>query len=259
MKYIDTHCHVHFADYDKDADIVLGNAAKNGVTKVLCVGCTLDDSKYGVEFAKDRDGVWATIGLHPHDGIKYADNQELLQQFRNLANKPKVVAIGETGLDYYYKNSPKASQEKLLRYQLDMAIEFDLPLIFHVRDAFEDFWRIFDNHNSASQGLRGVVHSFTGSEKDLDEILSRNLYVGLNGIMTFTKNKHQLDTAKKVPLEKLLLETDAPFLTPVPFRGKICEPGHVIVTAEFLSHLREERLEDLAAVTTKNAERLFRI
>jgi TatD DNase family protein len=255
MRFVDTHCHVHFADYEHDADVVLAKAAHNGVTKVICVGCTLHDSQAGVEFARTREGVWASIGLHPHEGSVYVDDHHALQQFRELVNKPKVIAIGETGLDYYYEHSSREIQQKLLRFQLDLAVEHDLPLIFHVRDAFEDFWRIFDEY----KGLRGVVHSFTATEKELNDILSRGLYVGFNGILTFTKKQEQLGAAKKAPIERILVETDAPFLTPVPFRGKLCEPGHVIVTAEFLSYIRGENLELLSAATTQNAERLFNI
>src|SRR5690606_9318752 len=135
------------------------------------------------------------------------------------------------------------------------AAEHDLPLIFHVREAFKDFWSIFDDF----RGLRGVVHSFTSDKRDLEQILSRGLYVGLNGIMTFTKRTEQLEAAKSVPLDKLVLETDAPFLTPTPFRGKICEPKHVRTVGEFLADLRGEKLEDLAAATTANARKLFKL
>jgi TatD DNase family protein len=130
-----------------------------------------------------------------------------------------------------------------------------LPLIFHVRDAFDDFWPIFDNF----KGLRGVIHSFTATPRELEQILQRDLYVGLNGIMTFTKNADQLEAAKAVPLDRLLLETDAPFLTPVPFRGKICEPKHVVITAEFLSKLRGEFIGKLGQNTTRNAQTLFNV
>jgi TatD DNase family protein len=130
-----------------------------------------------------------------------------------------------------------------------------LPLIFHVREAFDDFFSTYDQY----KGLRGVVHSFSADTRVLDKILSRGLYIGLNGIMTFTKDQKQLEAAKAVPLNRLLLETDAPYLTPVPFRGKICEPKYVRVTAEFLSHLRGETLEELAAATTRNAAELFKL
>lgn len=252
---VDTHCHIHFPDYELDPDEVREEAEKEGITRLICVGCTLGDSQMAVEYAARHDRVWASIGLHPHEAADYVHDHEKLQKFRNLAEKPKVIAIGECGLDYYYEHSSKEDQKKLLRFQLDLAAEHGLPLIFHVRDAFDDFWPIFDEY----QGLRGVVHSFTASTAEVEQILSRGLYIGLNGIMTFTKNQAQLEAAKAIPSDHLLLETDAPFLTPVPFRGKICQPKHVRVTAEFLGGLRGESLESLAEATTTNAKRLFNI
>lgn len=252
---IDTHCHIHFPDYQLDPLEAIANAQAAGVVKLLAVGCTLPDSKGAVEFAARHDNIWASIGLHPHEGSDYVHDHRALQQFHSLASRPKVVAIGETGLDYHYMHSSKEDQEKLLRFQLDIAVEYDLPLIFHVRNAFDDFWKIFDKY----KGLRGVVHSFSAHHKELTEILERDLYVGINGIMTFTKDKEQLQAAKEVPLKKLLLETDAPFLTPAPYRGTICEPKHVFSTAEFLAELRGEELEQLASASTANAEHLFKI
>lgn len=255
MEFVDTHAHVHFPDYELDPDEVLAEAAQDGIIKVMCVGCTLTDSKLAIEMAARHDNVWASIGLHPHEGIEYVGNDQALQEFRDLATKPKVVAIGETGLDYYYNNSPKEDQKILLRFQLNLAQEHDLPLIFHVREAFSDFFAILDDF----EGVRGVVHSFTGTLDEMNEILRRGLYIGLNGIMTFTKDDKQREMAAQVPLSKLLIETDAPFLTPKPFRGTICQPKHVHVTAEFLASLRGESLEEFAAVTTKNAADLFNI
>ena len=166
-----------------------------------------------------------------------------------------VVAVGETGLDYYYEHSSREDQKKLLRFQLDLASEYDLPLIFHIREAFEDFWKIFDEYKN----IKGVVHSFSSGTEDLEQVLSRGLLVGLNGIMTFSKKAEQLDAARQVSLSSLLLETDAPFLTPVPFRGKIGEPKYVRVTAEFLAGLRGESLQEIADATTKNAHKLFKL
>lgn len=254
---VDTHCHIQFADYLLNPDEVMQNAVNEGVDKFIVVGCALSDSKAAVEFAKRHSNVWASIGLHPHEGARYIHDHHALQQFHELAitNKDTLVAIGETGLDYYYENSPKEDQKKLLRFQLSLAQECDLPLILHIREAFSDFWPIFDEF----KGLRGVVHSFTSNRRDLDQIVSRGLYVGLNGIMTFTKDKQQIEAAKLVPVDNLLLETDAPFLTPAPFRGKIGEPKYVKTTAEFLANLRGENLEDLASTTTANAKRLFKL
>lgn len=255
LELVDTHCHIHFPDYELNPDEVRLEAEEEGVTRLVCVGCTLADSQMAVSYAGRHDSVWASIGLHPHEASTYVHDHKKLQKFRSLADKPKVIAVGECGLDYYYEHSSKEDQQKLLRFQLDLAAEHGLPLIFHVRDAFDDFWPIFDEY----QGLTGVVHSFTATTKELKQIVSRGLFVGLNGIMTFTKNQAQLEAAKAVPLDHLLLETDAPFLTPVPFRGKICQPKHVRVTAEFLGDLRDESLETLATATTANAKRLFNI
>lgn len=255
MEFVDTHCHIQFADYELDPREAIANANADGVTRMICVGCKLEDSQAAVEFAARNEGVWASIGLHPHEASEYVDDSHGLQQFRDLASKPNVVAIGETGLDYFYEHSNRFDQKKLLRFQLDLAVEHDLPLIFHVRDAFDDFWSVYDEY----VGLRGVIHSFSASTKELDQILQRGLYVGLNGIMTFTKNEAQLEAARQVPLESLVLETDAPFLTPVPFRGKIGEPKYVRVTGEFLSSLRGESLEALAVASTQNARKLFGI
>jgi TatD DNase family protein len=253
MQLVDTHCHIHFPDYELDLDEVIAAAEADGVTKLLCVGCTLADSQGAVEFAERHENIWASIGLHPHEAKQYVRDDHALQQFRDLAIKPKVVAIGEVGLDYYYEHSSKADQQQLLRFQLNLAQEHNLPMIFHVREAFDDFWPIFDGF----PGIRGVVHSFSATKAELTEVIKRDLYVGLNGIMTFTKSADQLAAARAVPLDKLLLETDAPFLTPTPFRGTICQPKHVRVTAEFLSKLRGETLEQIAQATTKNAEQLF--
>ena len=222
---------------------------------MICVGCTLADSELGIALAGRHKDIWASIGLHPHEAKEYVHDHQALQQFRDLASRPKVIAVGEIGLDYFYGHSNKEDQAKMLRFQLDIAQEYKLPVIFHVRDAFEDFWPIFDEYD----GIRGVIHSFSATGVEMEQILSRGLYVGLNGIMTFTKDAAQLEAAKSVPLDRLLLETDAPFLTPKPFRGTICQPKHVRVTAEFLSELRGESLDMLATQTTENARILFNI
>lgn len=265
MQLVDTHCHIHEAEgVDEVAERwhkagisqaapLVADAREAGVTRLLCVGCTVRDSKLAVAFAQKQDGVWASIGIHPHEAQRYLGDDAAWAEFAALASKPKVVAVGECGLDYFYTHSPKEAQVAVLHKQLELAQEHKLPLIFHVREAFDDFWPIFDNY----KGLRGVVHSFTAGERELEQILSRGLYVGLNGIMTFTKHVKQLDAAKAVPLEKLVLETDAPFLTPQPLRGTINVPRHVSLVAKFLADLRGESEADLAAATTKNAQTLF--
>lgn len=287
MELVDTHCHIHEAqsvqdafssddavrskwlDAGKDsADAMLADARTQAVVEVICVGTDAADSAVAVGFVQSRSQVWASIGIHPHEAARYTDDAEALGAFSLLAKQPKVVAVGECGLDYFYNHSSKADQERILRFQIELALAHDLPMIFHVREAFDAFWPIFDSYQasqanqsdrSSEHCIRGVVHSFSSHQRDLDEVLARGLYIGLNGIMTFTKNSDQLAAAKAVPLDKLLLETDAPFLTPAPYRGKICEPKHVRVTAEFLAALREESALQLAATTTTNARRLFNL
>jgi len=267
----DTHCHIHEAWravngsdttaklWNKagrpDPDDIIARAHEAGVQRMICVGTTLPDSRMAIEFAKNHSGLSASIGIHPHEAKTYVNNFDAQKIFTSLAAQPSVVAVGECGLDYFYNHSPKQEQEKILRFQIELALERDLPMIFHVREAFDDFWRIFDDY----RGIRGVIHSFSAGEKELAQIVERGLYVGQNGIMTFTKNEAQLRAAKAVPRNRLLLETDAPFLTPAPYRGTICEPKHVRVTAEFLAGLRDESFEDLAAATTQNARNLFGI
>jgi TatD DNase family protein len=249
---IDTHCHIHSTDYSLDADDVLARAKKEVIEAVICVGVDEKDSAQAIKFAKTRDNVYASIGLHPHDA-KLGKNA--FDELASLTNEPKVIAIGECGLDYFYNHSDKKDQEKALRFQIELALAHNKPMIFHVRDAFEDFWQIFDDYT----GITGVIHSFTATTKELDQALSRGLYVGLNGIMTFTKDSQQLKAAQKVPLERLVLETDAPFLTPVPFRGKINEPKNIRLIAEFLSGKRGENLSDFTKQTTLNTRNLFGI
>jgi TatD DNase family protein len=265
----DTHCHIQeilgpakgeapVADKWHNAGItdpgqVVKAAREVGVDRLMCVGCTVEDSVLAVEFARTQASVWASIGIHPHEASRYINDLKALDRFAALAADPKVVAVGECGLDFYYAHSRPEDQEKILRFQLELAQKHQLPLVFHVRDAFEQFWPIFDEY----PGVRGVIHSFSSNQHDLEQIIARKLYVGLNGIMTFTKDQTQLDAARAVPLENMLLETDAPFLTPTPYRGTICEPKHIRVVAEFLALLRGDSLESIAKATTANALTLF--
>jgi len=243
---IDTHCHIHEADYPLDADEVIKHAFEVGVEKMICVGTSEESSKRAVEFASTRQGIFAAIGVHPHDT---KDGWEEITA--HIQKKP--VAIGEIGLDYFYTHSPRDVQIKALEGQIDLALTHNLPIIFHVRDAFDDFWPILDNF----KGIRGELHSFTDTKQHLEEALKRNLYIGVNGISTFTKNEAQKSMFSSIPLNKLLLETDAPFLTPIPFRGKVNEPGFVKGVAEHQALVRGLSLEQIAATTSANAAALF--
>jgi TatD DNase family protein len=249
---VDTHCHIHAQDFGFDVDSVLEQARAAGVSQLMCVGTDGADSEAAVQFVESRLGCFASIGLHPHDAKLGEDSFETLV---NLVSQPKVVAIGECGLDYFYMNSTKQDQRQALEYQLQLATSSSLPCIFHVRDAFLDFWPILDNF----PGIKGVIHSFTATEKELEQAMKRDLYVGLNGITTFTKDDLQLMAIKTAPLSKIVLETDSPFLTPVPKRGTVNVPANVELVAAFLASLRGEPLAELIKATTDNARLLFKL
>jgi TatD DNase family protein len=244
---IDTHCHIHESSYPLNADDVLARARLSGVERLICVGTNPTSSREAVGFAQGYDGVFSSVGVHPHD------TKEGLGDIASHMEQTKLVAIGEIGLDYFYTHSPRDVQIEALQTQIELALKHNLPIIFHVRDAFEDFWPIFDNF----QGIRGELHSFTDIQTNLEEGLKRGLYVGVNGISTFTKDKAQAAMFAAIPSARLLLETDAPFLTPAPLRGKVNEPAYVMSIAEHHARLRGLSLEELAAITTANANALF--
>jgi TatD DNase family protein len=251
---IDTHSHVHFPEFREELDEVLERAAAADVAKLIAVGCNETDSAEAIAVARSYEHVWASVGLHPHD----ADHGfEALEEVGRLARLDKVIAIGECGLDSFRSETSSDDQERALRYQIELGLELELPMIFHVREAFPDFFKILDEYQGA--GVRGLVHCFTAGVPELEGSLDRGLLIALNGIMTFTKDHKQLDAAKHVPLNRLVLETDSPFLAPVPQRGKRNEPANIVFTAQFLAQLRGEALEDLQHATTENAQNLFNI
>ena len=266
MELIDTHCHLHELEgnmsptyqkwrsdgIERTSASVLAAAQDAGVKQMIAIGTTLADSRLAVAFAQAHEGVWASVGIHPHDAAAH-DLPDIEQQFRELLTQDKVVAVGECGLDYFYTHSPKDVQKRVLAMQIKAANDHVLPISFHVRNAFDDFWPIFDDY----VGTRGVLHSFTDTEHHMQQAIDRGLYIGVNGIATFTSDASQRAVYVAIPDNRLLLETDAPYLTPKPFRGKMCEPKHVLLTAEFLAELRGQSLQTVARSTTANARQLF--
>lgn len=246
---IDTHCHIHESEFytnDRQAVYVRARAAD---VAMICVGTSERSSRQAVEFVAGRESTWAIVGVHPHEAKDGWSEVEVI-----LAQKPeKLVGIGEIGLDYFYDHSPREIQIQALEAQLQLALDYHLPVSFHVREAYDDFWPILANF----PGIRGVVHSFTDSIKNLEKALARELYVGVNGISTFARDKQAMFDA--VPLEKMLLETDAPFLTPVPLRGKINEPVFVREVANYHAERRHIALDEIAGTTSANARRVFSI
>ena len=249
LELVDTHCHIHEADYPLDRSTVLARAREAGVAKMICVGTSEQSSVDAIDFAAKYDGTYASVGVHPHD------TKDGYRKIPKLADQEKVVAIGEIGLDYFYNHSPREIQIAALDSQIQIALDHNLPIIFHVRDAFADFWPLFDNFH----GIRGELHSFTDTQPNLDKGFERGLYVGVNGISTFTKDAAQQKMYATIPLEKMLLETDAPFLTPVPHRGTINEPAFVSDVAKFHATIRGISYTEVAKATTANASSLFHL
>lgn len=243
---VDTHCHIHEADYPLAISDVLKHAEENGVGKMICVGTSERSSVDAMAFASTHDHIYASVGVHPHD------TKDGYGQIADLA-KNGAIAVGEIGLDYFYTHSPRDVQIAALEAQIQTALDNGLPIIFHVREAFDDFWPIFDNFH----GIRGVLHSFTDTQHNLDRGFDRGLYVGVNGISTFTKDHVQQELFAAIPLDRMVLETDAPFLTPTPYRGTINQPAFVSVVARFHATVRGISPSDVARATTKNASTLF--
>lgn len=261
MQFVDTHCHIHDPEFftSEEAERVLQNALKSGVSTVLCVGTSLEDSKQAVAFAADHpEHCWASVGIHPHEGSKLSPDtiSAHLEVLAELAENPKVVAVGECGFDFYYndKKDSLTKQEALLRGQIEIALQRGLPLSFHVREAFEDFWRVFESY----KGITGVLHSFTDKPLHLERALQEGLLIGINGIATFTTHSWQRDLFKTIKSSNFVLETDSPFLTPVPKRGNINSPENVIYITKYLAELRGESEESIAKATTANAKKLFK-
>ena len=243
---IDSHCHLHDLDfYTPEAQIkVLAACAEKQVEKLICIGTDHEDSFNAAEFAaQNPTKLFWSYGIHPNE----FDKPRKDVQFEHN-NRP--VAIGEVGLDYHYGENDKLNQARLLEEMLDLAIRENLPLIFHVREAFDDFFAILDNFSSAK--IRGVVHSFSDNKKNLKKSLERDFYIGVNGLATYS-------TLPMPPIERILLETDAPFLAPVPLRGQTNQPVNVHYVAKWLSEKLGSDFNEVARITTENSETLFNL
>lgn len=245
---IDSHCHLHDQEWFTPAqsEQFLEDAKQAGVDQVIVIGTDPGDSKNAQAFADARENVFYTYGIHP----EYANNHPIDDVFAEKPNSSasKLVAIGEIGLDYHYEPFDRAAQIRLFECMLQLARNLNLPVSLHIREAFDDALPILDNFPD----VKGVVHSFTGSKKTLKQVLARDFYVGVNGLITYS-------TLPLPPLEKMLLETDAPFLTPVPFRGTINTPGYVRNIAAYLSEKLGVAEVNIAEQTTKNAQQLFHL
>lgn len=258
---IDTHCHLNFHRYDDDRAAVIQRAADAGVTRVIIPGINIETSREAIALTQQYDGVYAAVGVHPNDTADFHASQ--LDTLRELAAAEKVVAIGEIGLDYHWDKSPKDVQARAFRVQLALAAELELPVIIHNREASADVLPILEDWaQTLPDTLKerpGVLHSFSAPLEFAERALAAGFYLGFTGPVTFKNADDLRRVAARVPLDRLLVETDGPFLTPAPHRGKRNEPTYVPHIAERLAKLHQISIAEIEAATTANAEHLFRL
>ena len=252
MRLVDSHAHLDFSQFDGDREAAIERARRVGVVAVLNVGTNLASSRAAVALAEAHDFMYAAVGVHPHDAKTVTP--AVLEELRALARHPKVVAIGEIGLDYYRDLSPRAVQRRVFAQQLSLATDLGLPVVVHSREA----------HDDVLAGLRewegaGVVHSYSAGPERMEKVLAQGFYIGISGPVTFA-NAHRLRAvAAAVPLGRLLVETDCPYLTPEPYRGRRNEPAYVRYVAEAVARSRGVSVDVVARATTDNAGRLLGI
>lgn len=254
MKLIDSHCHLNYAGLAERQDEILENARNRGVAGFLNISTRQNEWSDVLATAERNADVWASIGVHPHEADAHPDlgASALIE----ASGHPRVIAIGECGLDYFYDKSDRTAQRERFAAHIDAARQSSLPLVVHTREAEQDTARMLETATREG-GVKGVLHCFTGSADLARKALDFGFFISLSGIVTF-KNAHDLQqTARMIPLDRLLVETDAPFLAPVPNRGKTCEPAYVADTAAFLADLRQEDLAELAERTSENFFSLF--
>ncbi len=253
--FIDTHVHLNADQYEEDLQDVINRALEAKVEKMVVIGFDRKTIERTMELIEQYDFVYGVIGWHPVDAIDCT--QEDLEWIEELAAHPKIVGIGETGLDYYWDKSPKDVQQALFRKQIQLAQKIDLPIIIHNRDATGDVVNILHEENAASVG--GVMHCFSGSVETARECIAMNFMISLGGPVTFKNARLPKEVATDIPLEHLMIETDAPYLAPHPYRGKRNEPAFVPLVAEEIARLKGLTIEEIAQATTDNAKKFFGI
>jgi len=251
----DTHVHLNAWQFKEDLNEVIERAVEAGVTRMTVVGFDEETIPPAIEIAETYDFIYAAVGWHPVDAIDFKDHH--LDYLREYAQHEKVVALGEMGLDYHWDKSPKDVQEKVFRAQIQLAKEVNLPIIIHNREATDDVIRILQEEKAEEVG--GIMHCYSGTVEQMQPCLEMNFYISLAGPVTFKNAKLPKKVAKEVPIDRLLVETDAPYLAPHPFRGKRNEPAYVTKVAEAIAELRNMDYETICEITTKNALAIYRI
>ncbi len=255
MNLVDTHCHLDFPDFDRDRADVINRARESGIVRMINISSSLEGCRKTLELIKKFDFIYGAIGVHPHDASSVTD--EILLSLKEMAGQKKVAAIGEVGLDYYRNLSPREKQKEVFLKFISFSGELELPLVIHSRDSLDEVLAILKSVPHSN--LRGVVHCFSGDSRTLGEVLEMGLFVSFTCNLTFKNAGNLREIARNVPLERLLLETDAPFLAPQAFRGKRNEPAYIVHLAETLAQIKGVAKEKIAEITTRNANELFRL
>ena len=251
----DTHAHMDDRAFDGDRAQLLENLPARGIQYLMNPGCSLASSRNAVALANQYDYIYAAVGSHPD--VADEVNEEVLEEYRTLCKlNPKVKAIGEIGLDYHYEDIPRALQQKAFRLQMELARELDLPVIVHERDAHEDGMRIVKEEFPT---VKGVFHCYSGSAEMARQLVDLGWYIGFTGVLTFKNARKAIETAESIPLERIVLETDCPYMAPVPHRGKRNDPGYLVHMAEKLAEVRNLSVEEIHRITVENGKRLYRM
>lgn len=253
--FIDTHCHILDSSFNKDRETIISNSLNKNVKKLIEIGCEVQDWQSVISFAEQKNNVFCAIGLHPHDA-KLISKENLLK-LEELCGSKKVVGIGETGLDYYYENSPRNLQKDSFIEHLKISYKLRKPVIIHCRNAYTDLINILKSEHKNCNFFSGVVHCFSGNLQEAKEIISLGFYLGIDGPVTYPNARLLRSIVQEMPLEKILLETDSPYLPPQIYRGKRNEPSHLVFIAEEIAKIKKVGIGVVAKATTDNANRLF--
>ena len=248
----DTHAHYDDEAFNEDRESVIKDLKENGVCNVINVGADLKSSQNSIDLSKKYDFIYAAVGVHPYDATNLKD--DYLDKLKDMCKWKKVVAIGEIGLDYHMEDCNKEAQKKIFKEQIELSKTLDLPIIIHNREAHEDTMNIIKEYKP-----KGVIHCFSGSKEMAKEVIKLGMYIGLGGVVSFKNAKNAVEVAKTIPIERLILETDAPYMAPVPFRGKRCDSTLIKYTAQKIAEIRNMSLDELLLKTKENAKSLFSI
>ncbi|WP_138159977.1 TatD family hydrolase [Peptoniphilus catoniae] len=252
---IDSHVHLDDPKFDYDREDIINSLKDRGIDRVYNIGADLESSIASVSLAKKYDNIKAVIGIHPHDAINYNDKVE--EKLIDLAKDENVRAIGEIGLDYYYDNSPRDIQVEVFKRQIELADKLNLPIVVHSRDASEETFNIIKESKEKYPNLTFLIHCFSQSVEMMKRYIDQGCYIALGGVVTFKNAKVPKEVAKEVPLNRLLLETDCPYLAPTPMRGKRNEPYYVKYVAEEIASIRNMEVKDLVEITDANTRRFY--